>query len=265
MKCAVLGRPIAHSLSPALHRAAYEVLGLTDWSYDRFDVGVEELHDFVAGCGPGWRGLSLTMPLKAAALTLGEPDPVAVEVGAANTVIFEGDRRRVYNTDVEGLVWALRRSGLHTAPRAVIVGAGATARSAVASLRDLRARELVVVARDRGRAAPVLELAHAFGLAATVQAWDDPVPASDVVVSTVTAGAVDHDRAAELARSAPVVFDALYQPWPTPLAEAADSIEHAVVNGLDLLVGQALGQLRLMTGREVDPEVLYNAGRAGLP
>src|SRR6476619_2857343 len=98
MRCAVLGSPIAHSLSPVLHRAAYAELGL-DWTYDRFEVRAEELPAFVAGLDGSWRGLSLTMPLKVAVLELGEVDPLAALAGAGNTLILEPHGRRVYNTD----------------------------------------------------------------------------------------------------------------------------------------------------------------------
>ena len=108
-RCAVLGSPIGHSLSPALHRAAYRELGLTTWVYDRFEVGESELADVVEQCDPSWRGLSVTMPLKVAVLELGEVDSVAELAGAGNTLIFDDDARRVYNTDVGGLVWAVRR------------------------------------------------------------------------------------------------------------------------------------------------------------
>ncbi len=107
-RCAVLGSPIAHSLSPALHRAAYAELGL-DWRYDLIEMDEAGLAGFVAGCARSWRGLSLTMPLKVVALQLGEVDPVARQAAAGNTLVFESDgSRRVYNTDVGGLVWALR-------------------------------------------------------------------------------------------------------------------------------------------------------------
>lgn len=264
MRCAVLGRPIAHSLSPALHRAAYASLGLDDWTYDRFEVGETELGDFVEGCGPEWRGLSLTMPLKVVALSLGEPDAVAARVQAANTMILEPAGRRVYNTDVEGLVAALRRAGLERAERVTLVGSGATARSAVASLAELGTRQLQIVARSADRARPTAEFARELELEVAEHPFDGPVPAADLLIATVVAGAIGEDRSAEFAASAPVVFDAIYDPWPTPLAVAAQESGRTVVNGLDLLVGQAVVQLRLMTGAEVDPEVLYSAGRAEL-
>ena len=262
-RCAVLGSPIAHSLSPALHQAAYLELGL-DWHYDRFEVDEEGLAGFVAGLDPSYRGLSLTMPLKAAALELGEVEPLAALAGAANTVVLERDgRRRLHNTDIGGLVWALQRAGVPALERATILGAGATARSTLVSLSRLGASHVVVVARTPARAAPLAALGQTLGLQVHVQAWAATLPPSDAVLSTAVAGAAD-DLAEEAAASAPVVFDAIYDPWPTRLAEAATAAGCTLVNGLDLLVGQALLQLELMTGSPVDPEVLYAAGRSAL-
>jgi shikimate dehydrogenase len=255
-------------LSPALHRAAYAELGLTGWRYDRYDVGEDELAGFVESRDASWRGLSLTMPLKVMALALGEADAVAVEVQAANTLIFDAGRRRVYNTDVEGLVSALRRSGVEEAARAVILGSGATARSAVASARDVGVRSVTVVARNAEKAQSVAALAWRLGLEAELRPWGEALPAADLLISTVTAGAVPSDGsaagAAALADCAPVIFDAVYDPWPTALATAAAKAGHVVINGLDLLVGQAVAQILLMTGKEVAAEVLYRAGRAAL-
>ncbi|HLL61587.1 MAG TPA: shikimate dehydrogenase, partial [Propionibacteriaceae bacterium] len=126
-RCGVLGSPIEHSLSPNLHRAAYAALGL-DWAYDRFELTAEQLPAFVAGLDDSWRGLSLTMPLKEAVLGLGEVDPVARRAGGGNTLILDGPRRRVYNTDVPGLVWAVRRATAVALPRVTLLGSGATAR-----------------------------------------------------------------------------------------------------------------------------------------
>ncbi len=262
-RCAVLGSPIAHSLSPALHRAAYEVLGLDSWTYDRFEVTDTELVDVVSQCDPSWRGLSLTMPLKQAVLELGEVDAVAELAGAGNTLIFDDDARRVYNTDVGGLVWAVRR--VHAVPtaRVTILGAGATARSSLISAAELGAEQVRVVARTPSKADPLRALGERLGVAVEVQAWDAPLPEADLVISTATAGAADA-IAAEVAASAGVVFDAIYHPWPTALATAAEQTGSTVLNGLDLLVGQALLQLELMTGHQVSPDVLYAAGRAEL-
>jgi shikimate dehydrogenase len=259
----VLGSPIEHSLSPVLHAAAYVELGLDDWSYERFEVTETELPEFVARCDATWRGLSLTMPLKAVALELGQVDPIAALVGAANTLVFSDGGRQVYNTDVGGLVSALTRAGATNPRRVTILGSGATARSALVSASQLGATVVTLAARDLGKADRLRSLAQALGLELSVQHWDEQLPPADLVISTVTAGAADA-RAALIAASAPVIFDALYDPWPTPLARAAERAGRTVVNGLDLLVGQAIGQIELMTGLTIAAEVLLSAGRAAL-
>jgi shikimate dehydrogenase len=259
----VLGSPIRHSLSPVLHRTAYAQLGLTDWSYDAYELGEDDLPGFVAGLDHRWRGLSLTMPLKAAVMALGEPDPVAEAVGVGNTLLLDPDGRRVFNTDVPGLVWALRRAGLAAVERAVVLGTGATARSALVALAELGTRAVTVVARSPEKADALRPLADRLGVDLVVTGWSPGAPDSDVLVSTVVAGAAD-ERADQLAGSAPVVVDALYEPWPTPLARAAAAAGARVVSGLDLLVGQALRQIELMTGRSVPAELLLDAGRAAL-
>ena len=259
----MLGSPISHSLSPALHRAAYGVLGL-DWTYDRHEVDEYGLAAFVAGCDASWRGLSLTMPLKVAALALGEVDPLAAQVGAANTLVFEADgSRRLVNTDVGGLVWALQRVGTDRLAEVTLLGAGATARSSLVSVARLGARLVTVVARTPSRAEPLVALGSALGVRMQVRGWSEELPAADALISTAVAGAAD-GLAEAAAVSAPVVFDAVYDPWPTRLAVAAEAAGCAVLNGLDLLVGQALLQLELMTGSSVDAEVLYSVGRDAL-
>ena len=263
VRCAVLGTPIAHSLSPELHRTAYAELGLADWHYERFEMTEAELPAFVAGCDATWRGLSLTMPLKVVALRLGEVDPLAELVGAANTLVFTPEGRRVYNTDVGGLVSAVQRAVPGVPRRVTVLGAGATARSSLVSAAQLGATGVTLVARDPSKAASLRPLADTLEVELAVQGWDDALPAADLVVSTVTAGAAD-GRAEQIAASAPAVFDAVYDPWPTPLAVAADRAGCTVLNGLDLLVGQAVLQIELMTGRRVSPGLLLSAGREAL-
>jgi shikimate dehydrogenase len=255
-RCAVLGSPIAHSLSPSLHRAAYAALGL-DWTYERFEVSAAGLADFVARLDSSWRGLSLTMPLKEAVLELGEVDPVARLARCGNTMIL-GSRRQVYNTDVAGLAWAVRRSTPDLVPRVTVLGSGATARSAVVALTSLGAEEVTLLARNPAKAESLADLVRELRLRARVLPWGSPLPPADLVVSALTAGAADA-MADEVAASAPLVFDIVYAPWPSPLARAAAQSGRTVIGGLDLLVGQAMQQIELMTGRSVPVEVLYAA------
>ncbi|MFX4273188.1 shikimate dehydrogenase [Propionibacteriaceae bacterium Y1685] len=264
-RCAVLGKPIEHSLSPVLHRAAYDHLGL-DWSYERHEITEDGLAPFVDALDPSWRGLSLTMPLKVAALALGAVSSTAELVAAGNTVLLDLDRHRVDNTDVGGLVDAVTaalassRVPLH---RATVLGAGATARSSVVALQRLGVRECTILARTPAKAAPLVDLAESLRLRCVVRPITQAPDRADLLVSTVTAGAID-ERADEFARSAEVIFDVVYDPWPTPLAAAAVDHGAVVVSGLDLLVHQGVAQVELMTGLAVPPEVLLSAGRVEL-
>jgi shikimate dehydrogenase len=256
-RCAVLGSPIEHSLSPALHRAAYAHLGL-NWTYDRVEVAEHGLASFVRGLDASWRGLSLTMPLKVAVLELGQVDQLAKLAGAGNTLLLEGGERRIYNTDVGGLIWAVRRAVAAPLPHVTILGTGATARSALLAASDLGAQLVTVVARNPARAEALRTLTDHLGVQLEVRPWSSQVPEADLVVSTVVSGAAD-GVAQAVAGSAPLIVDIIYDPWPTVLATAAKRAGGTVVSGLDLLIGQALLQIELMTGRSVAADVLYSA------
>ncbi|MGW6281634.1 shikimate dehydrogenase [Kribbella sp. NPDC055071] len=254
-RCAVLGSPIAHSLSPAMHRAAYAALGL-DWRYDAFEVEETELRGFVASLGDDVRGLSLTMPLKRVALDLVDTvDPVAELIGAANTMLFEPDgTRSAHNTDVPGLVNAFAEHGITAADTAIVLGGGATAASALAALRSMQVSEVTVVVRDRSKVDRLLDLAAELGLRTSVADFSqvEQTGGFDLCVSTVPGGAID-PWADHFANVAPVVFDVAYHPWPTRLAVAAHRIGTELLNGLDLLVHQATLQVEMMTGRSPAP------------
>ena len=256
-RCAVLGSPIEHSLSPALHRAAYTHLGL-NWAYDRFDVSVLGLAAFVRGLDASWRGLSLTTPLKVAVLELGQVDQLARLAGAGNTLVLEGGERWIYNTDVGGLIWAVRQVAAVPLPKITILGTGATARAALIAASELGAQLVTVVARTPARAEVLRALGEKLGVRLEVRSWSRQVPESDLVVSSVVSGAAD-GIARSVASSAPLIVDIIYDPWPTVLAVAAKQAGCKVISGLDLLVGQALLQIELMTGRSVASDVLYAA------
>ena len=256
-RCAVLGSPIAHSLSPALHRAAYGYLGL-NWTYDRVQVDEQGLAPFVCGLDASWRGLSLTMPLKVAVLELGEVDQLATLTGAGNTLILEGGSRRVYNTDIAGLTGAVGHVAQAPLRRVTILGAGATANAALVAATELGVQQLTVVARTPSRAEPLRALARNLGVKLDVRPWSRQIPEADLVISTVVSGAAD-SIADAVADSAPLIVDVIYDPWPTVLATTAQRAGCTVVSGRDLLVGQAQLQIELMTGRSVPAEVLYAA------
>ncbi len=273
MKAAVLGSPIAHSLSPALHRAAYRALGLTDWSYQAIECDQAALPRLLAGCGPDWAGLSLTMPLKRAVLPLlDRTDPVAAGVGAANTVVFGDGGRHGYNTDVPGMIAALAGTGLAGTAlagdhrSALILGAGATACSALAAARGLGLREVTVAARDHARAAALRAAAGRLGMTVHLIGYDLLTGRPDLVISTVPAGAADGvaERIAHGALRPRLLLDVVYQPWPTRLAVAASAAGAAVAGGFDLLLHQAAGQVELMTGQPAPLAAMRAAGLAAL-
>lgn len=256
-RCAVLGSPIEHSLSPVLHTAAYVSLGL-NWTYERVEVDEKQLAPFVNSLDASWRGLSLTMPLKAAVLELGAVDQLARLAGAGNTLILEADIRRVYNTDVGGLTWAVRQVTPSPIPRVTILGAGGTARAAVIAATQLGAEQVTVVARRPSRAEPLRALSRDVGVELDIRPWSPQLPDADLAVSTVVSGAADKIAQA-VAASAPLIVDAIYDPWPTVLATTAQRAGCSVISGRDLLIGQALLQIELMTGRSVGAGVLYDA------
>ena len=256
-RCAVLGSPIQHSLSPALHRAAYGYLGL-DWTYDRVEVDERGLAAFVGGLDASWRGLSLTMPLKVAVLELGNVDQLASLAGAGNTLILEGGSRTVHNTDVGGLTWAVGEVTTSPLHRVTILGAGATASAALIAASQLGVQQVTIVVRTPARAEPLRPLAVQLGVELDIRPWWARLPDADLAVSTVVSGAAD-TIASSVVDTVPVIVDVIYDPWPTVLATTAEGAGCTVINGRDLLVGQALLQIELMTGHSVPAGVLYAA------
>ncbi|MEU1290846.1 shikimate dehydrogenase [Streptomyces sp. NPDC005840] len=267
-RAAVLGSPIAHSLSPVLHRAAYDELGLTDWSYDRFDVDEAALPGFVDGLGPEWAGLSLTMPLKRAVIPLLDAvSDTAASVEAVNTVVLTDDGRRLGdNTDIPGMVAALRERGIEQVDSAAVLGAGATASSALAALARICTGEVVAYVRSADRAAEMRQWGERLGIQVRTADWADAADAlrAPLVVATTPAGTTDALAAAVPERPA-TLFDVLYEPWPTALAARWSAYGGAVVGGLDLLVHQAVLQVEQMTGCAPAPvEVMRKAGEHAL-
>jgi shikimate dehydrogenase len=264
----VLGSPIAHSLSPVLHRAAYRELGLGDWTYDRFEVDEEALPAFVEGLGPEWAGLSLTMPLKRAVMPLlDEISETAASVEAVNTVVFTEDGRRVGdNTDIPGMVAALRERGIEQVDSAAVLGAGATASSALAALARICTGEVVAYVRSRERAAEMRQWGERLEIEVRTEDWADAERAlrAPLVIATTPAGTTDALAAAVPGRPT-TLFDVLYDPWPTDLAARWSAYGGAVVGGLDLLVHQAVLQVERMTGRHPAPvDAMRKAGEHAL-
>lgn len=271
LRAAVIGSPIGHSRSPALHRAAYNLLGF-DCSYEAVEVSPENLPAFVAevrGAGT-WRGLSVTMPHKAAMVPLVDSvTPLAGVLGVLNTVTVNASGPQPvltgHNTDVAGIVGALQHGGVLEAPRsAVILGGGGTAAASVAALQLLGATGVTVFVRSPGRAAPLLTLGDSLGLPVQLREWDGAAAgllAADVVISTLPprgADALADDLVALPvpgdSHIRPVLLDVAYDPWPSPLAAAWEARGGAIVPGLEMLIYQAVEQVRLFTGSDfADP------------
>ncbi|UZX03550.1 shikimate dehydrogenase [Arthrobacter sp. CDRTa11] len=287
LRAAVLGHPISHSKSPALHMAAYAKLGI-DISYTAIDVTEADLpalmHD-VRGQS-GWRGLSVTMPLKTAMVPeVDEVRGVARILGVVNTVAFEDNgtmvRRIGYNTDVAGIVNAVRNAGVAASPAAVVLGGGGTAASAVAALKDLGTDRVQVFVRDTARATEARAAAAGVGLAIDVRPLTEAASAmagADVVISTLPPHAADglaDELADELAKGPAsvgtgtgVLLDVAYDPWPSRIADAWQSGGGSVVPGLEMLLYQAVEQVRLFSrrGDEVNAAVIdVMCDSVGLP
>ncbi|MFJ9177216.1 shikimate dehydrogenase [Streptomyces sp. NPDC102360] len=250
-RAAVLGSPIAHSLSPQLHNAAFAELGLDEWRYDRFETDEAALPAFLAGLGPEWAGLSLTMPLKRAVIPLlDEITEAARSVEAVNTVVLKEDGRKVGdNTDIPGLIAALHERGVEKAESAAILGAGATASSALAALSRICTGDVTAYVRSAGRADEMRGWGERLGVAVRIADWAEADRAFEapLVISTTPKGGTDHLVEA-VPESVGTLFDVLYDPWPTPLAAAWERRGGAVLSGLDLLVHQAVFQFEQFTG-----------------
>ena len=256
-RLAVLGSPIHHSLSPAIHRAAYEELGL-DWTYVAAEVAAGGLSAWVNSLDEDWRGLSLTMPLKREVVSiLAARHPLVDVVGAANTVLMGRNGLVGFNTDVFGIVAALRAAGLARVGHVHMYGSGATAASALVALAQLGARTVTVEARTIENAAPLLTTGQRLGIEVLVipLAFESRVARDvDLVVSTMPSGAVVASPIDKAIRQRAVLFDVAYSPWPSPLARDWLDAGGRVVSGLEMLLHQAVGQIRVfITG---DPDLV---------
>jgi len=264
MRAAVLGSPIAHSLSPVMHRAAYAAAGL-DWTYDAIDVPAGGLAAVVSGLGDEWRGLSVTAPLKPEAAAFAtDRTPVVERLGAANTLVRTSKGWTADNTDVPGALAALAEAGISVLDVVRILGAGATAAAMAYAVATAGATRIEIIARDPSRADAAVAAGVDAGAEVTVARLDDAAAGhADLLISTVPVAAV-RDRAADWVDAVGAVFDVVYDPWPTGLATAAEQRGVPVLSGLDLLAHQAVLQLEQMAGVAVDVELLRGAARAAL-
>jgi shikimate dehydrogenase len=242
-RLAVWGDPIAHSKSPALHAAAYRVLGL-DWEYDCRQVNADELPTSLAGLDASWRGLSLTMPLKEQAFRAASVhDRHATLTGAVNTLLLDG-RPAGFNTDVGGIVDALADDGVAAATSVRILGSGATAASALVAAAELGAERADVRARRPERGAALVDLGAELGMTVSVGSFDAALTPVDLTLATLPSGTtLPAEIVGALAADGGVLFDAAYAPWPSALATVWG--DAPVVSGLGMLLHQAIRQIRV--------------------
>lgn len=250
----MLGSPIAHSKSPIIQRAAFDVLGL-DWAYGAVEMTGDRLGSFIDGLDATWRGLSLTMPLKRDVIPLLSQRHELVDlVGGANTVLLTDDGLAGFNTDVQGAIVAFRDAGVTHLDYVHILGAGATASSILVAVARLGASRVLVSARTPEKASDLVDIGHKLGIDVTVRAWgvmDRSLIAPDAIVSTLPGGANDMLFAGPI-REQSVLFDVAYDPWPSELAKAWNEVGGTVISGLDLLINQAVGQLRIFVAGDLE-------------
>jgi len=267
-RAAVLGSPIAHSRSPQLHLAAYRELGLTDWTYDRIECTGEQLPALVGGFGPEWVGVSVTMPGKFAALRFADERTARAEaVGSANTLVHTAAGWRADNTDIDGVIGALTSGpdpgaapGAFGQSDAVVVGSGGTAPAAVAALAQLGVTRMAIAARNPANAARLVELASTLGIESRWCDIDDAAALSRAVAgAAVTVSTIPAEAAAPYApvlAATPILLDAIYDPWPTPLAAAVAHAGGRVISGLQMLLHQAFTQVEQFTGLPAPKEAM---------
>lgn len=270
MWAAVIGSPIAHSLSPVIHRAAWEQLGIDGWEYRRAEVTEESLPTFIGQLDESFRGLSVTMPCKQAVMPLLDAiDPLASAVGAVNTVVPSAGMLAGFNTDVTGIASAIRRacsrSGVPVPSSALVLGARATASSALAALGELGITTTTVAARRFGGPGSVISAASRLGVSVEQVMWSDVSAAAsaaaraDVLISTLPAGVADPIASRLAPREGQILLDVIYSPRDTALRTTFEKAGGVVAEGTDMLVYQGAAQVQLMTGRSPDPAVMRHA------
>lgn len=254
IRAAVLGKPISHSLSPSLHRAAYIKLGI-DGVYESFEVAEGELAQFIATHNEDWSGFSLTMPLKEVCLEVATSiDPIALRMKSANTLIKRGRDWYATSTDRTGFISLCASHKFLGAQKVLVLGAGGTARAAIAAL-DEAGREIVVCRRNPLRD-EAIQRSAVHARVSTIEWMQSDLAEFDLVINTVPGDA--SSVILENLEGAPALVDVLYHPWPSPLAARWRQHNSHIVSGIELLIWQGIDQIELMTGESFDREDMFN-------
>ena len=250
-KFAVLGSPISHSKSPLIHAAAYRVLG-EDWDYSRFEVAKGGLKRFIESDGASFTGFSLTMPLKEDAFTFADvADAISESTKASNTLVRINDQWHAFNTDVFGITQAISQASTAPIKVSLIIGSGATATSAMAAIAKLSpGSSVLLLARNNSTRLALINFGRSLGLHVSyARRLATATKKAQVTISTLPGGAMDvaakRLSASRFFKPAGVLLDVAYHPWPSQLADAWQGKDKKVVSGLEMLIWQAIAQIRI--------------------
>jgi len=247
IKAAVLGSPISHSLSPLLHTLAYKELGMES-NYIAIEVKNGDLSTFLSTCDESWTGLSLTMPLKEEVIPLARTvSDLARTINSANTLVRDNGHWHATTTDVPGFVHATEANGKKISGEVLIIGAGATARAAAAAADGLADR-ITVMMRASTREMDMRGCVKTSEL--NVVSWGDSpsFSSAEMIISTTPPGATDSLLDYFPKKPQSVLFDVLYHPWPTMALSNWKANGGEIIDGLDLLIHQAIDQIQLFSG-----------------
>ena len=252
INAAVLGSPIAHSLSPFLHSLAYEYLGVAA-RYEAIEVKAGALSDFISTTDRNC--LSLTMPLKEEALKVADVvSDIATRISCGNTLSLNDGVWKLTSTDVLGFDFSLKMHGLHQIDSALIIGGGATARAAAASVSQV-AKSVCVISRNPERE-PAMNQASLVDVTYLPWKLTDKINTADLVINTTPDGAADF-FVPSIENPKGTFFEVLYNPWPTAMSKVWSDSKNQVIDGLDLLIHQGISQVEIFTGLSVERELLY--------
>ena len=256
INAAVLGSPIAHSLSPLIHSLAYEHLGLAA-QYEAIEVKAGGLESFMTQTDKNC--LSLTMPLKEEAMRVADViSDVAAQISCGNTLSLDKGVWSLTSTDVSGFDYTLQMHGLEKVDSVLIIGAGATARAAVSSVSQF-AKNVSVISRNSEREAAMKQ---ASLVDVTYLPWEltDALNGVDLVINTTPGQAADF-LVSGIDKPRGTLFEVLYHPWPTAISRAWSKTQAQVIDGLDLLIHQAIAQVEIFSGVACDRDILYTKMR----